>query len=176
MNKRRKIFVVLFIFAFVGFSLFFTYYTNSKINTMVENSIPIYIPKCDKTPAFKGDLRQCNFENTNLTGVDLSGFDLEYANFKGANLRDTNLKSVNLQVASFQGADLSGANLEYAYLYRANLTRANLTGANFYHAHLPGVDLTNAITTHTNFTNATFHVNGLEEAIKPECLGDPTCK
>lgn len=176
MNQKTKIYVVILIFAAVGVDLFLTYLTNSKIDSTIESSIPSYIPKCDKIPAFRGDLRQCNFQNTVLKGTDLTGLNFELSNLKGTNLRDVNLNDVDLQMADLQGADLSGASLKYAYLYNANLTKANLTGANFYHAHLIGVDLTGAIITNTNFTNATFHVDGLEGRIKPQCLNNPTCK
>lgn len=175
MNKKTRIFVLLFISVVVGIDIFFTYLTNLKINNAVELR-PSYIPKCDKIPAFRGDLRQCDFQNADLKGTDLSGLDFEAANLKDANLSGANLYNVNLQDVALQGADLSGAHLEYAYLAGANLTRANLTGANFYHAHLPQTDFRYTITTNSNFTDAVFQVKGLKEGVKPECVLNPLCK
>ena len=102
MNKRTKIFIILFIFAVVGVDLFCTYYTDSQIKAVVENSIPENILKCNKIPVFKGDLRQCNFESVNLKGMNLSKFNFEYADFKNADLRGANFSGVNQQVAAFK--------------------------------------------------------------------------
>lgn len=165
MNKKKKWMIIGLIIMIISVDLILTYTTNLQINESIKQSIPKYIPHCDKTPYYRGDLRECNFQNAYLKDANLIGMDFQSANLRGANLQGSNLKGVNLQVADLSGADLSGADLEYAYLYRANLTGANLTGANFYNSHLPGVDLSMAIIRHTNFTGATFHVDGLEEAL-----------
>src|SRR5437764_900636 len=101
----------------------------------------------------------------NLTGADLSGFNLE-----GANLRDVILLGAALtprteyvtfgeaygyggdhtlagtvtRNVNLSGSDLQRANLSLADLSEANLSGADLSGANLSRTILVGTNLTNA--------------------------------
>ena len=88
--------------------------------------------------------------SSNLSGLNLSGANLEKANLSGlnlsgANLREANLSGASLEKANLSGANLSGANLSGADLRRANLSRANLHGADLEEAYLSEADLSGAI-------------------------------
>ncbi len=69
-----------------------------------------------------------------LTGVDLSGKDLDKVDLEGANLTGSNL----------EGVDLRKANLKATILVGANLRNAKLEGADLYKADMRGADLTGA--------------------------------
>ncbi len=73
------------------------------------------------------------FAGCNMSGLDLSGAELDFIDLTGANLSGDNLTNADLR-----GADLSGANLN-----KANLTNADLGG---------GV----TITADTNFNKVTW--------------------
>ena len=100
------------------------------------------------------DLRDVDFENTDLSAVDLSNailidvdfdsVDLTGANLSGADLTDADFDDVNLSGANLSGADLTDADLEEADLTNANLTNANLTNADLEEANLTGADVTGA--------------------------------
>jgi len=76
-----------------------------------------------------------------LSGVNLSGADLEGANLSGVNLEGANLSSVNLKGANLEGANLSGVNLSGVNLEGANLSSVNLKGANLRNSDLKGANL-----------------------------------
>jgi hypothetical protein len=71
-----------------------------------------------------------------LTGINLSGANLEHASFRGKNMEKARLVGANLQ-----GADLHGANLRGANLLGANLEDADLSGADLHDARMLGANL-----------------------------------
>lgn len=82
-----------------------------------------------------------NFQNIDLSGADLSYFNLKGCNFVGANLKGTNLsysclESAKLVVANLEGANLSGANLRKAKLVGAVLKDCFWEEADLTHADL----------------------------------------
>lgn len=112
-----------------------------------------------ENPEIKPDLRGVHlivapFSGANLSGVNLSDTDLREANFNATQLINANLSGANLWGASLRDADLreanlSGANLNRAILGRAdlrytNLKEANLSGANLSRANLHKADLSDA--------------------------------
>ncbi|MDZ8184383.1 MAG: pentapeptide repeat-containing protein [Nostoc sp. ChiSLP02] len=93
--------------------------------------------------------KPADFRNETLTGINLSGSDLNNAELENTNLAYANLRGVNLDNAKLEGAILSGANLEGAILSNANLKNANLCG----------VDLTNTIVLGANFKGVIIDEN-----------------
>lgn len=114
-----------------------------------------------------------NFEEANL-----SKLDLRHVNFKYAVLRRANLSSANLSFCNFERADLAGAkldganllgvkmlcaNLEAASMHACNFedpagSRANMEGANMKHvnlegSHMAGVNLRVATLKNANLQN-----------------------
>jgi hypothetical protein len=90
------------------------------------------------------DLSDWNLEEANLSGWNLVDTNLTGANLTGANLTGADLLGACLVEANLTGANLEGASLWYASLTGANLTGANLTGADLEGACLKGADLTRA--------------------------------
>jgi len=93
------------------------------------------------------DLSRREFaENTDLSGLDLSGIllneaSLWYAYLEGSNLSNAQLERAALRGAQLEGADLTGANadgadLQGAHLEGANLSKAQLKKAGLLKAHL----------------------------------------
>ena len=72
------------------------------------------------------DLNGFNIQNFNLHGVNLSGADLRMTNLEGANLRNADLSSSNLSGACLKGADLSGSCLSNSNLRNVDLRQADL--------------------------------------------------
>ena len=105
------------------------------------------------------DLRNANLARADLTGADLGSMDLgaadlTSANLTGANLTGANLTGAFLFRANLSGADLTGANLRETDLDRANLSSANLSGADLTGAKLSGARLDGANLTGANLTGA----------------------
>jgi hypothetical protein len=128
--------------------------------------------------------QQADFTEENLSGVNLSGKDLDRAIFwqanlteadlsrakfsranlsrailKRANLRDANLGHADLAWAILSDADLTWANLKGADLSHVNLSRAKLNGADLSASDLGGVNfdgatLTNVILSRANLKSA----------------------
>ncbi|MFH0781300.1 MAG: pentapeptide repeat-containing protein [Pseudomonadota bacterium] len=97
-------------------------------------------------------------------GCDLSGLDLSGKNLDSADLEKADLTGCNLEKA-----DLEKANLKGALLVKANLRKARLKNADFYKADLAGADLTGAKVKGTMFDNAqTSAAVGLMQAIGHE--------
>ena len=95
----------------------------------------------------KADLRNVQFEDRELIGVNLRYADLQDANLKSADLlladlRDACLVRANLQECCLVGVNLEGANLEGASLESAmGLLPRQLAGANLHESSLPATIL-----------------------------------
>ena len=90
-----------------------------------------------------------DFQNADLSGLNLQGLDLSRANFKGATLVDTqlqgsNLVGVNATGANFERANLSGAALSNSNFDKTNMRQADMTGSNLNDASFSRADLTGA--------------------------------
>ena len=106
--------------------------------------------------------RPLNLTRVDLSGLDLSGYNLNYAiliaaNLKaavliGAKLHKADLSMARLQEAILEGADLTNTNLFCANFKRAALTAANLSGANMRGAILKGANLSAAKLIEVNLT------------------------
>lgn len=95
-----------------------------------------------------------NCPGCNLSGVDLSGAQLNRANLAGANLQGVNLTDAELRLANLQGADLTGAILVRANLPGADLSSSNLTDADFSGSNLIRANVSDATINNTNVTGA----------------------
>lgn len=112
-----------------------------------------------ESPGPGADLRFCDFEAADLSGLDLSGADAWRANFDGADLSgatlvDTTLARARVDGAVFDDADLTDADMSGAigaiHADRADFTRASLvdvtvgsaTGAHFTDADARGLSAT----------------------------------
>lgn len=78
-------------------------------------------------------------EKNKCYGCDLSGLDLSGKNLDSADLEKADLTGCNLEKA-----DLEKANLKGALLVKANLRKARLKNADFYRADLSGANMTEA--------------------------------
>jgi len=119
-----------------------------------------------------------------LSGVDLSGANLERAYLNnailtGAYLNDTNfieakLARANLNSAQMEKTDLTGAKMNNAKLWHANLKEAKLCNSNLRDAELYRADLSSADLTDADLTNAglmSAHLEGakFKNAIVRQC-------
>jgi uncharacterized protein YjbI with pentapeptide repeats len=90
------------------------------------------------------DLGGVNLSNAALRLCDLSGANLMGADLRRADLGKANLSGAYLSKADFFEANLSEANLSEAYLFEANLSRVNLNGADLQLVYLGKADLRGA--------------------------------
>ena len=128
--------------------------TRNKVQIAFEQQAE-YVPNLSGA-----DLRNQNFHDLNLSGVQLvdaklSGAFLAKTILAGAELFEADLSGAKLPGANFSGASLTGANLSSvtecyatdfsnAYLSGANLTDANLSGAIFSSTDFIGANLAGA--------------------------------
>jgi WD40 repeat protein len=81
-----------------------------------------------------------DFQNIDLSGIDLTWAVLSDANFRGSNLQGAILSGANLHRVDFGG----GVNLMFADLSRSEMIEANLTGVNLEGANLEEANLSRA--------------------------------
>ena len=124
-----------------------------------------------------------SFSNQDISGIDLSKYDLSksqsggvtgipkelpsgwdlvrgYFVGPGANLRNADLGYVNfdnrdLSKANFQGANLGGATFRNAKLTAGDFSNSDLSGARFTNSDLTGAVITGAKVSRTDFSSAT---------------------
>ncbi len=89
-----------------------------------------------------------------LSGVNLSHCDLKYANLEGADLRRADFRYANLAGANLAFADLRGAMMDYANLENANISCAELFGVTLHHASLKYANLDESRLVNTQLTYA----------------------
>ncbi|MGK7906326.1 MAG: pentapeptide repeat-containing protein [Synechococcus sp.] len=102
-----------------------------------------------------GTCTECDLQDANLRGVDLSYTNLSGSNLQraklyregpvpasleGANLAESNLYLADLRLSNLRGTDFKGANLSFA-----NLSGSDLRGANLQEADLRGANLDRTI-------------------------------
>ena len=90
--------------------------------------------------------KRADFSGKDLTGLNLSGRNLEIADFRGTYLEGANLS----------GSDLSNTKFEHAALRMAELSNTKCQWTDFRRAYLGLADLTNALLYFTNFEGATL--------------------
>jgi uncharacterized protein YjbI with pentapeptide repeats len=91
---------------------------------------------------------------TDLSDLQLDGFDFSGRDLAGARLDRANLRGASLARATLDGASLEGTTLEDAMLDEASLVGANLVGARLARASLRGAALTDANLTTADLRDA----------------------
>lgn len=134
------------------------------------------------------------FEDQELQGVDLSGWELSNQNFRGADLTNANLNGATIEGSDFSGADLSEAQLNHVkgsgaifdQAILVNITAseadfsaisaqnsqfggANLIRCNLTRAKLQGSDFSNCVVPHACFTEALLSDSLFENADMSFC-------
>ncbi len=107
-------------------------------------------------PSAAAQSNTINYTNTDLTGRNFAGEDLNGGVFVAAEMRDANLQGANLKGAMFTKADLYGANLSETDLTNALIDRVTLYKSNLRNANLTGATLTSTVIQETDITNVDF--------------------
>ena len=113
---------------------------------------------------------RCDLSGVDLTGEDLQDVNLEGANLQNAILTDANLEGAyllgaNLDNALLDGVSLRAADLPYTSLVKVNLEEADLSGANLQKTNLSEAILAGAeISSFTNLKQANLQNADLFEA------------
>jgi len=99
--------------------------------------------------------KKINLNNTNLSGLDFSFFDLTGITAVGAKFRKsifhyTRMSQANFTFADFSGAIFHSSKLESSMLAGANFSKSNLYSTNMRSANFTGADLTGITTTITS--------------------------
>lgn len=125
---------------------------------------------------FCGHLQNLNLDSASLNETDFSGLDMTGASFKNASLRGAVFKNTNLSRVDFSDADLSEATFEMSSVENAifsgarihntsfegsvlrstNFTNANIYNSTFNDADLSCSDFSKSVIDHTDFLNAHF--------------------
>ncbi len=103
-----------------------------------ETNVEVSKQKTDVDTTKANNLKRL-LEKNKCYGCDLSGLDLSGKNLDSADLEKADLTGCNLEKA-----DLENANLKGALLVKANLRKARLKNADFYRADLSGATMTEA--------------------------------
>lgn len=97
-----------------------------------------------------------NFDNYNLTNVNMSGCIGSNISFYRADLSNCNLTNTNFNKCSFIKASLENSIFENSILTDCNLSKAFAYNANFTNAKLNHCDLTLATFVQANFINTSI--------------------
>ena len=113
--------------------------------------------------------RKSELIGTHLSGVKLSGVEMDDANLSGANLVSSNLNGSVLSLSDLSGANLrnvsiTGAWINMARLVGADLDRANLSASTFFGTDLTGANLQNAKLNGANLIGANLSGTDLRGA------------
>jgi uncharacterized protein YjbI with pentapeptide repeats len=120
-----------------------------------------------------GSLRDLDFSDEKMAGVDLTGLDLRGTKFDSASLRKAVIWNCQLQKASFAKANLDGADVSFCKCQETSFEGASLVGAevrtncqkaNFRNANLTKADFTDADVCGADFTGATLDKADFEGA------------
>ncbi len=132
----------------------FTVLKGNEIVEILERGVDYWNDWRNKNPDIRPDLsgidlttfnlRGIDFSNMQLAQVNLSGVDLVRADLHEANLNKANIEKADLSSTNLSSANLSSANLRSAYLISADLRSANLRSANLSSADLSDADLSGA--------------------------------
>ncbi|MBA3974454.1 MAG: hypothetical protein C0504_09590 [Candidatus Solibacter sp.] len=117
----------------------------------------------------RGNRREKESYEIDLSGAYLNGAQLYKAHLEGALLNEAHLEGAYLSEARLEGAllneaHLEGADLSFAHLEGAYLRKAHLEGAVLLNAHLEGAVLLNAHLEGADLHNAHLEGAGLHEA------------
>jgi uncharacterized protein YjbI with pentapeptide repeats len=91
-----------------------------------------------------------DFSNIDLSGATFVAAEMRETNFQGSNLTNAILTKGNLLKANLAGANLTGALVDRVTLDGANLSNAifqeaTMTSTRFYDANITGADFTDAL-------------------------------
>jgi len=112
---------------------------------------PIRLPTIDLTGRnlSRFDLSQVMFSEAKMTHCNL-----QFANFEGADLRRVDFRFTNLMGANLTFADLRGAVMDYCNLENATISGSELFDVTLCHANLSHAILDESRLIHTQFTYA----------------------
>ncbi|MBR8826447.1 MAG: pentapeptide repeat-containing protein [Gomphosphaeria aponina SAG 52.96 = DSM 107014] len=128
-------------------------------------------PSLKEVDVIRGYIKDArrNFEEHNLSNLNLKKAQLSDCVFRQSQLYKTDLQEANLSNCNFYSADLGKAllrkaNLSKAYLYKTNLKEADMRGADLRNANLENADLKGANLCGANLCGATVTKEQLKEA------------
>ncbi|MFF8629410.1 pentapeptide repeat-containing protein [Streptomyces werraensis] len=118
----------------------------------------------EQRQAVTTDISGAQLSHYDLDEVDWQWMNLSRAHLEAAHLRDADLEGAMLDAADLDGAVLTKACLRGASLEKASLRRANLSRADLAHTNLDGALLQNAQMERVNLSGARLESAGLERA------------
>ncbi|MBN1953378.1 MAG: pentapeptide repeat-containing protein [Bacteroidales bacterium] len=108
-------------------------------------------------------------KESNLSGFDLSNFNLSYMNLKEADLTSCNFRNANMTGVNIKEVLLDGATLEKAILTNANMKEISLTGVNLNGAILKDANLKEIVLINCDLSNTDLSGTDLHEADIENC-------
>ncbi|WFR73540.1 pentapeptide repeat-containing protein [Prescottella defluvii] len=125
--------------------------------TIVSNPTPTNHTNCPGANFEQSDLTGMNLAYANLAGAQLSSAKLVSANLTGTDLSNAQLGNARLDWAKLPDANLRGAWLHLTAAFNADLTNADFTNAKVGYTRLDNANLTGANFTNANISGSYFH-------------------
>ena len=110
-------------------------------------------------------LKEVYVFNKDLSGIDLSGMNLNRTGFLWCDLRGANLSNCRFKCSVFNEANMEGVNLSGSHLYGASLGRCKLKGADLSHANLFEAKMGYSDLSNANLYGAYVFNTSMKEAI-----------
>ena len=143
-----------------------------EIQSWSEEIYPHLLEEGKPKASFPLVLRGTILSYTDMSGHDLSAFDLQNAELVEAQLNRADMSAIDLRkadlsTASFRGAKLIQANLSWAHMpdtngREANFQKANLMGTNLKNADLQSADFEAATMNGVSLINANLEAANLQ--------------
>ncbi len=128
------------------------YHERRSQNTL--QAIAYIVIKISQSNSKKHILKDINFSNKMLCGIDLSGAEIAGVNFSNTYLNGALLKGINLRKAKLKNSHLRGANLSNSQMQGANIAGSNLNRAELSEAQMQKVDMSYAQLQNTSLFSA----------------------
>lgn len=132
----------------------------------------------DSKPDFRSaDLKNANFYEASLNGVDFSEAELEEAKFNKAEMKAAIFTNADLTEADMNEANLQGAFFNGADVSDVDFSESDLSGATFQGADIEDADFTEANLTNANFRSAeNVDTAVFENTICPDGITSGDCQ
>lgn len=108
----------------------------------------------------QADLRDKEFKNLDLSGINLEGADLQNTSFQACILNDAKLKKANLK-----GTQFTNVSMEKCNLNNTDLRWSALKNVSLFQAELSGVDLSNSSLVDLNLRESTIQFSDISNSV-----------
>lgn len=99
------------------------------------------------------NIKNCKFNNSDLSGLTLKGNEILKCDFSFSDMRNSKIQASEISASSFNNCTLIDTEFHQSEINNCNFDNANLSGAEFLNCNFQKNTIINAIFKHTSFKN-----------------------